>query len=406
MKLANLKPALVLIVICIASALVLSSINLITGPIIEKLQSASANAALTEVYPGGKGFEKLDLTKYTLPASVTDAYKEETGGYVIQTTVKGYKPGLVILCGINAEGKIVGAKYIQSNETLDAEVGLGDRFVGKGSDEMTPDIVAGSTAKLTTGAYYNAILDSFAAFAVFGGGSFDNRSPEEILQDNCNEALGTEGVKFTKWIATAVVEGVDAVYEAENNAGRVYVIGDSFIGVKDGAVVGTSEGSDVALAADAVISAITLETVEKPEGTKKNVVKIQKASNGTYVFDLLADGYQAVFDWGDGTQIRITVSIDAEGKILDLVTVSHNESAGLGDACATEEYYAQYLGKGDADVVISSGYPDHNGSDLIPDTSTDVGIIASSTYTTVGYQTAIKAAFEAFGALTAEEGGN
>ena len=77
----------------------------------------------------------------------------------------------------------------------------------------------------------------------------------------------------------------------------------------------------------------------------------------------------------------------------------------LGDACATEEYYEQYRGKGDEDVKISSDYPNHNGTDLIPSTSTDVGIIASATYTTVGYQTAIKDAFAAFKLITTE-GGN
>ena len=54
--------------------------------------------------------------------------------------------------------------------------------------------------------------------------------------------------------------------------------------------------------------------------------------------------------------------------------------------------------------MISSKYPDHDGTDLIPSTSTDVGIIASATFTTVGYQTAIKDAFAAFKLLTAQGG--
>ena len=69
-----------------------------------------------------------------------------------------------------------------------------------------------------------------------------------------------------------------------------------------------------------------------------------------------------------------------------------------------EEYYEQYLGKGNEDIKISSKYPNHNGTDLIPSTSTDVGVIASATYTTVGYQTAIKDAFAAFELIT-EQGG-
>ena len=117
-----------------------------------------------------------------------------------------------------------------------------------------------------------------------------------------------------------------------------------------------------------------------------------------------ADGYDAVFDYGDGNPINFKISISADGKIIDVLTVSHKETAGLGDACASEEYYEQYRGKGDEDIKISAGYPDHDGTDLIPSTSTDVGVIASATYTTVGYQTAVKNAFAAFKLLT--EGGN
>ena len=111
-----------------------------------------------------------------------------------------------------------------------------------------------------------------------------------------------------------------------------------------------------------------------------------------------------MFDWGNGTQISIQLSISADGKIVDVVTLYHEESKGYGDACATEEYYEQYLGKGDEEIKISSTYPSHNGTDLIPSTSTDVGVIAGATYTTVGYQTAIKDAFAAFELITAQGG--
>ena len=111
--------------------------------------------------------------------------------------------------------------------------------------------------------------------------------------------------------------------------------------------------------------------------------------------------------YGDKTTpIKIELSISADGKIIDVVTIAHKESAGFGDACATEEYYEQYRGKGDGDITISAVYPDHHGTDLIPSTSTDVGVIASATYTTVGYQTAVKNAFAAFRLIIAQEGGN
>lgn len=410
MKKEQLMPSVVLGVICIVVAALLALVNVVTGPIIEKMNSDKANAALLEVYPGGSGFEAIDLSQYTgkLPASITAAYKEASGGFVIQSTVTGYKSGLVIMCGIDKDGKIVGADYILSNETLSAEVGLGDRFVGKGEDEMNPDIVAGSTAKLTTGAYYQAILDAFGAYTVFNGGEVDNRTPEQILQANCNEALGTEDKTFKKWLAVETLDGIDAVYESE--AGRVYVIGESFIGVKaDGSIATADVAAEIAekvSAADTVISAITYTDVEKPADAKKQIVSIKKASNGAYVFELKAEGYQVLFEYGDGTPIMISLAISADGKIIECQTVSQGESKGFGDECATEDYTDQYKDKTDADIVISSKYPSDHG-DLIASDCTDVGAISSATFTTYGYQNAVKAAFAAFNTLTATvEGGN
>ena len=413
MKKSDFMPAIVLVVICIVSALILSSINLITGPIIKERQEAAANESLTEVLPDGKNFEKLTIDS-TYPSVVTAGYKAD-GGFVFQMSVTGKASGLLILCGIDAEGKVAGTKVLADNETneYDAKVfplveGTDGAYKGMSLTDFEPELVGGAT--LTSAAYGEAIKAALQAFAIANGGEVDLRTPEQILQDNCNAALGTTDVKFTKWFATEILTGINAVYEAEGNLGRVYVIGETFIGVNaDGTVVTaevSAENSAAVLAADTVVSGITYTDVTKPDGVKKNVVSIKKASNGAYVFELLADGYQAKFDWGDGTQIKIKLSIDAEGKIIDVLTVSHNESKGVGDACATDEYYEQYRGKGDDDVKVSSKYPDHDGTDLIPSDSTDVGIIASSTYTTVGYQTAIKAAFEAFNLLTATEGGN
>ncbi len=396
MKKTNLMPTLVLASICLAATLLLSVINLFTSPIIKDREDAKANAALVEIYPGGSDFKKIDITKYTLPKSITAAYSEGSGGYVIQSTVSGYNQGLVIMCGIDKDGKIVGADYIASNETLSAEVGLGDRFVGKVQSELTPDIVAGSTAKLTTGAYYQAITDSLNAFTVLTGGEADLRTPEEILEDNCNAALGTGELKFTKWFKCEALTGVDAVYEAENNGGRVYVIGESFIGVKNGEITtadATEENKSAALAADSVVSSSTLTEITKPDGISKSITKIYKTASGNYVFLASESGFSAQYH---GKKIDIKVSISAEGKIIDCLTVSHDESEGWGAACATEEYYASWRGSSADDVIIST-------SPITPDTA-DLGAISGATYTSNAYQKAVKAMFAAFSLIT--EGGN
>ena len=411
MKFGNFKPTIVLASICIVVALLLSAINTVTGPIIEASQNAAANAALLEVLPEGKNFEAVEITS-DYPEAVTAGYKAD-GGFVFQMTVTGKSAGLVIMCGIDANGNVVGTKVIANEETPgyaakvfpDVE-GVNGKYTGMNLEGFEPYLVSGAT--MTSKAYSEAIKAALQSAVLATGGSVDTRTPEQIFQDSCNEAVGTTDLTFVKWFAVENIAGVDAVYEAED--ARVYVIGETFVGVKDGAVVtaeATEENKALVLGADAVISGITLEDIEKPEGTKASVKSIKLASNGAYVFELEAQGYQYTFDYGDGTPIMIKLAVSAEGKIIDVVTLSHNETKGLGDACATEEYYQQYRGKGNEDVNVSAKYPDHDGTDLIPDTSTDVGIIASATYTTVGYQSAVKDAFSAFELLTTvQEGGN
>lgn len=412
MKKQNIMPTVVLCTICLAVALLLSFVNMITGPIIEAAQNAAANEALLEVLPDGKNFTELTIDdKY--PPAINMGYKAD-GGYVFRASVTGKSAGLIIMFGISEDGKIVSSKVIADQETdsYDAKVfpsvtGANSVYKDMTYDTFEPYLVAGAT--LTSAAYGEAAKAALQAYIVASGGEVDIRTPEQILQDNCNTAAGTTDVKFAKWFALSTLEGVDALYVAEDGSARVYVIGEAFIGVKNGDVVNADVSDDnktVVLAVDAVISGITLENVDIPEGTKDTVTSIKKASNGAYLFELSAKGYQAMFDWGDGTPISIMLSISAEGKIIDVRTVKHNETAGLGDACASDEYYEQYRGHVDEDIKVSSKYPSHDGTDLIPSTSTDVGIIASATYTTVGYQTAIKDAFAAFKLLTLTEGGN
>ena len=430
MKKTNIMPTAVLGTICIVVAIILSLVNMITGPIIEKAQNAAANEALLVVLPDGKNFEALTIDG-TYPPSVTAGYKAD-GGFVFQATVTGKSAGLTIMCGIDSEGKIVGTKVIANQETPDyaskvfpAVEGTEGKYKGMALSDFEPYLVSGAT--LTSRAYSEAIKAMLQAFAVANGGEVDIRTPEQILEDNCNAALGTSGVKFSKWFAIEVLDGVDAVYEAEDKSGRVYVIGETFIGIKaDGTVVSSDADADAkakATAADTVIrgsgelTVINLPdnidlgvNVIKGSGTK--IESIKKTNSGNYVFEIVGGGYDWIFEYSGGNMsgnpklIFIKLSISADGKIIDVITADHAESKGIGDVCATEDYYDQYKRKGDSDIVISADkYPDHNGTDYIPADSTDVGAIAGATYTTKGYQTAIKLAFAAFNYLTAE-GGN
>lgn len=381
MKKENIMPTVVLSVICVAVALLLAVVNMVTKPIIDKAANDKANATLVVVLPEGESFEEIDLTTVELPASVTKAYKETNGkGYVFEMTVSGYKSGLVIMCGVDAEGKITGSKYTASSETFGKEGDLDNAYNGQALDSFTPNIISGATK--TSNGYADAVKAALQAHVIMGGGSVDLRDPAQILNDNCNAALGTEGLTFTKWFAVEVLDGVDALYTAEGTKSVVMSIGEAFVGVgEDGKAVGADVAADAkakAEAAYAVYTASKLSEVTLPEGASKNVLKGYKTESGNFVFELQAAGYGINGEYyASGEYIKLQVAISADGKIISTLTTYENETDGIGDVCATPEYYEKFNG-------------------TTSETYTGVENVSGATVTTSAYKSAIKQAFAAF----------
>ena len=376
---------LVLVCICAVMAVLLALTNAITAPIIKKNQDAAANAALLEVMPDGEGFEKVEFDAAKLPKTVTEVYREKNGGYVITLTTTGYGSGLVIMCGVKADGTVSGAVCLGSTETLGHEKTFGTNFVGKDAAGVSAvDTISGATK--TTAAYKNAITDALNAAIILGGGSVDLRTDEEILNDNLSAALPAGEGKFTKLFIAEVVEGIDAVYTADNGKGWVYVIGEAFIAVDEN---GNTENETV-LAAHEILSATTTENVDLTAftGLPKYLISAKKTATGNYILDVKGAGYGIKggddYHPASGEYIVVRVSMTAEGKIIDTLTVSQSESKGIGDACADEKFYGQFDGKTETDYR-------------------DVDVIAGATMTTNGY---LKAIEDAFAAVKIMEGGS
>ncbi len=386
----HLKSILTLFVICAVVSIALATVNGITAPIILDRQNQAAAGALLEVMPEGGTFEKVDLSTYELPATVKEAHKASNGGYVLQIEWAGFNPGNITMVGVSADGKITGTKTItvkdsggngKDSATEIPNMDANGYYVGADLNTIDGvDTIGGVT--VSTKAYRAAVKDALAAATILGGGSYV--SPEEMFQNNLNAALGTEGAKFEKHFFVEVVEGVDAIYVAENNAGYVVIIGEEFIGVDaDGNVLnGTNE---VAANAVATIKATTYTDLDLSayEGLSKRVKSIKVTDAGVYVLEVEGSGFgkKGSSDYGaSGEYIVIRIAITADGKILNCYTVYQNESTGYGDACATEEFYGQFVGKD------SSNYEDI--------------IIAGSTYTTDGYHGAIKNAYKAIEIIT------
>lgn len=382
----NIIPVVVLSAICLAAALLLSLINMLTSERIKENEAGKITESLSEVLPEGKNFEPFELDdKY--PAVIKLAYKAD-GGFVFQAEVKGYKDGLKILCGISSDGKIAGVTHIETNETFGLEGELNKAYIGETLDSAELIIATGATPNSATSkAYFEAIKASLQAFAIAGGAEVDTRTPEQILKDNCNAALGTTDVVFTKWFKTESISGVDAVYES--GEGRVYVIGESFVGVKDGMVVTENVSEDAraaALSADNTVAQSTLTKItELPAGLPANFVEAYVTASGNYVITAKGAGYGIDGHWNtSGEYIRVKVSISADGKIIDTAAVYHSETEDIGGAALSNpDFVGAFEGKGKDDYSSVAG-------------------VSGATMTSDGYKGAIGVAFDAFEILKGE----
>lgn len=388
----NLKNIAVLVGVCVVITVLLAVTNSVTAPIIEKNANASANAALLEVLPEGGDFETVDLSSYELPATVTEVYRETAGvGHVVKLVTSGYGTDMVIMCGVGSDGTVTGAVCLSSNETLGAEKGYGVNFVAKDAAGVEAvDIISGATK--TTEAYKNAVKDALNTAVILGGGSVDLRTEEEILADHLAEALPAGEKKFTKLFIVEEIEGADAVYAADNAAGYVFVAGEQFIGVDAAGVVLTAGVENTATYTDAVakIKATTYEEIDLTAypDLADYVLSAKKTATGNYVVETKGAGYgiKGGDEWhpASGEYIVVRVAMTAEGKILDCLTVSEAETDGLGDACAEEGFYGQFVGKTETDYTAIDG-------------------ISGATLTTDGYKQAIQRAFDAVNTM---KGGN
>ena len=378
-----IKSVISLTSICAVIAILLSITNYITAPVIAENASAAANEALVVVMPEGKDFTPVDLSTYELPATVTEAYSEAGGGYVVKLTTSGYGSDMVIMCGINAAGEITGATCLSSNETLGEEKVYGDTAIGSTVDSID-GLATVSGATKTTQGYKDALKDALNTAVILGGGSVDIRSEEEILTDSLKEAFPAGEGKFTKWFVTESLTDVSAVYVADNGAGYVFVSGEEFIAVDNEGNVLTDVSEDVrtVMSVNAKIVASSESTeidISAYENMPSAIDKAYKTNNGNYVFELRAAGFGINGDayyYPSGEYINIKVSVTADGKILACETVSQAESDGIGSACADESFYSQFNGKDETNYG-------------------DIDAISGATITTNGYKTGVSKVFEA-----------
>jgi Na+-translocating ferredoxin:NAD+ oxidoreductase RnfG subunit len=278
---------------------------------------------------------------------------------------------------------VTGAVCLSSNETLGYEKTFGENFAGKNAEGVAA-VEAISGATKTTAAYRDAVKDALNAAIILGGGSVDLRSEEEILADNLAAALPAGEGAFTAWFMVEEIEGVDAIYTADNGAGAVCVIGEQFVAIDAaGSVVGEADAALAATAQAAVekvnASSVTELTLSDYADLPSQLVSAGKTATGNYVLEIKAAGYGITggdeYHPASGEYIYIRIALTADGRILDCLTLSQAETPNIGSSCAEESFYGQFVGKTEGD------YKDIDG-------------ISGATMTTDGYTKAIGRAFE------------
>jgi electron transport complex protein RnfG len=397
----NIKPTIVLSCICMAVALILSAINMITGPIIEAQRAAAANGALIEVMPDGTGFEEIDISALGLPEAITNAYKETSGkGYVFRVTSTGYKPGMVIMVGINAEGKITGTKCLETQDTFGKEPQIDNTYIDQSIADFVPNMIAGAT--MTSIGYRDAVNTALQSFVLASGGKLD---PAIALEGKIAELAPG----FTTPAAIEASGSFKKILKASNDAGFAYISSDgenaflTLVSATGGCAVFDAEGNNVTdahaeLATEAKAHAAANQKSYADDLTTKitrlfadasDVASIEVPTFGTIVsastFKSNGADYYAFYSRSMGFhQMDVFVIIDANGAIAKIDAKQY---------IFDEEYFGNF---GGMDVAAyKAGF-----EGLTPETWTgDAAVIATATMTSNAMKQSTEDAFAAFNSI-------
>lgn len=167
-----IKPAAVLLVICVVAAGLLGYVNQITLAPIAAQDEAAKSESMKAVLPDAASFgdeKEVNEGNITAVTPALDADGNEIG-YAVAVTTKGFSAGLKLMYGVDTQGTITGLSVVDcSNETP----GLGanaanesfyGQFAGKsGAVAVTKDggdIEALTGATITSRAVANAAAEA------------------------------------------------------------------------------------------------------------------------------------------------------------------------------------------------------------------------------------------------------
>ena len=196
--------------------------------------------------------------------------------------------------------------------------------------------------------------------------------------------------KVERVFITEKIEGLNSIYKYVDGSGYVLVYGDDYIGIDaDGNVVGGSESEHAASAASDLSRILSVTTTaidfSAIEDISKYVESMELTSSGNYVVVVGARGYDAQQSYSPTKAlVKIRLCIDKHGNVISIMTLSQNESAGVGDVCANPDYYNRFNG-------------------VNADTVDGVDTVSGATITTKAYRNAVKNAINAVNLVVAAQ---
>ena len=155
MYVLRLAGTLLLITAVVAAAL--AGVNAITAPVIDELNAAATQEAISAVLPGGFDTELSDFADAT---GIVSKVYQGANGYAVEVGPSGFDNTITMMVGVDNEGKVLGISVVSHTETAglgavaDADTPKGiafrEQFVGaSGAVSVTKD---GGTMDAITGA--------------------------------------------------------------------------------------------------------------------------------------------------------------------------------------------------------------------------------------------------------------
>jgi Na+-translocating ferredoxin:NAD+ oxidoreductase RnfG subunit len=168
-KWENIKPVVVLSVICLVVAGLLGAVNMIASKKMKEAEMTAISESLSNIMPGAQLGDAY--IPDGAPDTVTAVYEDKGGtGYaVLLETSKGYtgKP-IAITVGIGRDGKLLGAKITKTEETkgISDVNAFAEKLSGLSAAEIeSVDLVSGVT--YSSEAVRSAILDALTALGFY-----------------------------------------------------------------------------------------------------------------------------------------------------------------------------------------------------------------------------------------------